>query len=301
MLDCEVVDSHHHLWDLNQPAGGPRYPWLQEDAGRLRVHGDDSGIRHDYLVEDLLRDAASIGLTASVHVDAGATDGWAEAQWLQRLADEHGFPHAIVAGTALDAPDVAMQVERLGTLANVRGVRHILNWHPDPGLTYVDRPDLMHDPAWLAGLAELERHGLSFDLQVYPSQLADAAKLAAAHPSLPVNLNHAGMPIDRDAESMSVWREGLRLLAGQENVRVKISGIGMTDQAWTVDSLRPIVLECIAAFGPDRAMFGSNFPVDSIYSTYAEWYAAYDEVTADFSAGERRLLFGATARTAYRI
>lgn len=296
MIEAPVVDCHHHLWDLRNP-----YPWLQEDAGVLAVHGDDSGIRHDYLVPDLLADAAGLPLTRSVHVDAGAADGRVEAAWLQEIADVHGFPHAIVAGARLNAPTVAADLEFLAALPNVRGVRHILNWHPDPRFSYTDRADLMSDPAWLAGLGRLESLDLSFDLQAYPHQLAAAAELAAAHPSLPIMLDHAGMPLARDPQSLRVWRDGLHALAAQDNVRVKISGIGMTDHAWTLESMRPIVLACLDAFGPHRAMFGSNFPVDSLYSSYRDLYAAYDEITEDLSSTERRHLFGATAAAAYRI
>ncbi|MBB5785454.1 amidohydrolase family protein [Jiangella mangrovi] len=299
MLDLDIVDAHHHLWDLSQP-----YPWLQEAAGQLQVHGDDTAIRRDYLLADYLADAAPLRLVASVHVDAGAADALAEARWLQDLADGTdgaGFPQAIVAGAALHDDGVADRLAALAELPNVRGVRHNLNWHPDPKLTYTDRPDLVSDPAWLRGFALLARHGFSFDLQVYPDQLADGARLAAAHPDTAVILDHAGMPLGRDLDSVRAWRKGLDLLAEQPNTSVKISGLGMTDHRWSVGSLRPLVLEVIEAFGVDRAMFASNFPVDSLYSSFGELYEAFDTITADFSAGERAALFAGTARRVYRI
>ena len=159
----------------------------------------------------------------------------------------------------------------------------------------------MTDPRWRAGFALLEPRGLSFDLQVYPQQLPDAVRLAADHPSTLILLNHAGMPLDRGADAMEDWRAGLRTLAAQDNTMVKLSGIGMTDHDWTTESLRPVLLDCIEVFGPSRSMFGSNFPVDSLYSTYGDLYAAFDAITTDFSADERRSLFGGTASTAYRI
>lgn len=296
MLELDIVDAHHHLWDLSRS-----YPWLQESAGRLKVHGEDTAIRRDYLLGDFLREAEPLRPVASVHVDAGAADPLEEARWLQDLADDSGFPQGIVAGARLDAADVGDALDSLAALPNVRGVRHILNWHADPALTYTDRPDLMSDPAWLGGYSRLADHGLSFDLQVYPDQLAEAAELAAAHPDTPVILDHAGMPPDRDDETLAAWRSGLATLAAQPNTTVKISGIGMTDHRWTLDSLRPIVLDTIEAFGPDRAMFASNFPVDSLYSTYAQLYGAFDTLTADFSPDERSALFAGTARRVYRL
>lgn len=296
MLDLDIVDAHHHLWDLAQP-----YPWLQEAAGQLQVHGDDTAIRRDYLLADYLADAAPLRLVASVHVDAGAADALEEARWVQGLADGAGFPQAIVAGAALHDDGVADHLAALAELPNVRGVRHNLNWHPDPKLTYTDRPDLIADPAWLRGFARLAAHGFSFDLQVYPDQLADGARLAAAHPGTQIILDHAGMPLGRDLDTIRAWRKGLDLLAEEPNTAVKISGLGMTDHRWTVGSLRPLVLEVIEAFGVDRAMFASNFPVDSLYSTFAALYGAFDTITADFTTGERAALFAGTARRVYRI
>jgi predicted TIM-barrel fold metal-dependent hydrolase len=296
MLDLDIVDAHHHLWDLSMS-----YPWLQSAAGELSVHGDDSAIRRNYLVSDYLQDAGPLRLQASVHIDAAAGDPVAEATWLQRVADQHGFPHGIVAGVHLDDPAAAEILETLSSLPNLRGIRHILNWHSDPGLSYTDRPDIITDPAWLSGFARLRGLGLSFDLQVYPSQLQQAARLAADHPDTLIVLNHAGMPIDRDADQLKLWRDGLRALAAQPNTAAKISGIGMTDHQWTVESIRPIVLETIEAFGAERSMLASNFPVDSLYSSFEELYAAFDAITADFSITERRLLFADTARRVYRL
>ena len=296
MLDLDIVDAHHHLWDMSMS-----YPWLQEAAGRLKVHGEDSAIRKNYLVDDFLHDAEPFRLAASVHVDAGAADPVAEAVWLQHVADESGHPQGIVAAARLDAENIGEVLERLAALPNVRGVRHILNWHPDPSLTYTDRNDLIRDPAWLAGYARLAVHGMSFDLQVYPAQLVEAARLAGDHPGVPVVLNHAGMPLGRDEQALDEWRSGLRALAAQPNTAVKISGLGMTDHRWTVESLRPLILDAIEVFGPDRAMFASNFPVDSLYSTYTELYDAFDVITADFSPAERHALFADTARRVYRL
>jgi predicted TIM-barrel fold metal-dependent hydrolase len=296
MIDVDIVDCHHHLWDLQNS-----YPWLQETAGELQVHGDDTAIRRDYLVADLRRDAGELPLVGSVHVDAGAADGWAESQWLQAVGDEYGLPQAIVAGAHLDDPTVDELLERLATLPNARGVRDILNWHPDPTLSYIDRDDLMTDPQWRKGFGRLSGYGFSFDLQVYPDQLAAAAALAADFPSTAIALNHAGMPLDRSDDGMTLWRGGLKAMAAQDNVQVKISGIGMTDHRWTTDSIRPVVAHCIETFGVHRSMFGSNFPVDSLYSDYQQVYSAFDDITQELFPNERAAIFGGTAGRFYRI
>jgi predicted TIM-barrel fold metal-dependent hydrolase len=296
MVTSDIVDAHHHLWSLTN-----HYPWLQENAGALAVHGDDRAIRRDYLIADYLADAGSLPLKKSVHIDAGAADPWIEAQWLQQVSDVSGFPHAIVAGARLADPAVGDLLDNYSGLTNFRGIRDILNWHPDPSISYIDRNDLMTDPAWLRGFAQLEPRGLSFDLQVYPDQLQDAARLAAEHPSTAILLNHAGMPVDRTDTALQTWRDGLRAMAAQDNVLMKISGIGMSDHRWTPESLATVIRDCIEAFGPARCMFGSNFPVDCLYSSYAELYGAFDDATTQLSGAERDQLFGTVAAQAYRI
>ena len=115
---------------------------------------------------------------------------------------------------------------------NVRGIRQILNWHPDPKKTYTPR-DLLADPTWEQGFALLRKYGLSFDLQIYPGQMQAAAQLASRHPDTLIILNHTGMPVDRDAAGLQAWRAGMQALAQQPNVVAKISGLAMLDWQWT--------------------------------------------------------------------
>jgi predicted TIM-barrel fold metal-dependent hydrolase len=241
-----------------------------------------------------------------VHIDA-AHDPAAplkETQWLQSLADEpgsHGMPQGIVAYADLASPDVDRLLEAHAAHRNVRGIRQTLNVHPDPNYDYVGR-HFMREPPWRRGFALLHKHGLSFDLQIYPGQMAEAAELAGAHPETAIVLNHTGMFVDRGSVAgWREWRDGLRALAARPNVGVKISGLGMIDHPWTVESLRPYALEAIDAFGVGRAMFASNFPVDRLYGSYAALWSAYERIVADMTAGERDALFRANAERFYRI
>ena len=297
--DLRIVDPHVHLWDLSRA----RYGWLQDDPLPNNPAGDMTPIAgRNYLLEDYRADAAGWRVDKIVHVECGLPRGeqLAETDWLQSLADDDGFPQGLVAGVDLTAPDLEAMLEAQAARPNVRGVRQIVCWHEDPLKTYAQR-DMMRDPAWVAGLSRLAMHGLSFDLQLYPSQMATAAIIAARNPDVPMIVNHAGLPTDRDAEGMERWRGGLRLLAAQEQVWIKISGLGITDRAWTPESVRPVVLECIDAFGTDRAMFASDFPVESVHGTFDAFYSAFDAITADFSADERQRLFAANAEAIYRI
>lgn len=296
MLDLEIIDAHFHLCDFSQS-----YPWLEGPAEPFRYHGYDRPLRKSYLLGHYLADAQGFKLAGSVHIENGAADPLWEAGWVQRVHDAHGLPSVQVARASLADPAVLPHLERLAALQAVRGVREILNWHPDPRYTHTSRPDLITDPAWLKGFSHLAALGLSFDLQVFPDQLEQAARLAADHPETPIILDHAGMPIERDPASLRHWRKGMAAMAAQPNVVTKISALGTNDHSWTTASIRPIVLETIDAFGPDRAMFGSNFPVDGLYSSFAALYTAFDEITGPMSAHERRELFSETARRTYRI
>jgi predicted TIM-barrel fold metal-dependent hydrolase len=299
MAPISVIDPHFHLWDLERN----NYPWLMQRPLPASVAGDVSAIARSYRLDHFLAESTRWKVVGCVHVDAGfdPADPVAETRWLQEVAAEGGFPQGIVAAAQLHDPAVERVLAAQAAFPNVRGIRHIINWHRDPAKTYVARPDLLTDSAWNAGFALLRRYGLSFDLQLYPSQMPDAAALAARHPDTPIILNHAGMPVDRDENGIAEWRSGLRVLAAQPNVAVKISGLGMMDWTWTTATLRPFVLETIENFGPARCMFASNFPVDRLYSSFDTLFDAFDEIVKSFSADERRALFLETARRLYRL
>lgn len=292
-----IVDAHHHLCNLSRQS----YPWLERPVEQgFPYHGDDRPIRRDYLVEDYLADVGDLELTGFVHIENGAADPRAETRWLVEVMRSAPVPSALVAKTDLLAVMAAADLEWQAAQPGVRGIRQILSWHPDPAFTHTAQPDIIENPLWLANFARLEALNLSFDLQVYPHQLEQAVALARAFPEVRIILDHAGMPISRTGPGLVRWRERMRDLARCPNVTCKISGIGTQDHSWTVQSIRPIVLGAIEAFGPDRCMFASNFPVDSLYSGFVELYAAFAHLTRDFSASERTRLFSGTAVEIYR-
>jgi len=295
--DLPIVDAHHHLWDLEQN----RYPWLaaQRQGGGA---SDGNSIARTYSVADYLAETSGQNVVKSVHVDAGfdPADPVAETRWLQGVADANGFPHAIVAHARPHEPDFEAVLAGHSEYANARGIRHRINWHPSPEKSAAPENFLANDK-WLAGYPLLERYGLSFDLQVHAVQMDAAARLVEPHPGIPVALTHAGFPADRDDASMAAWRVGIKRLAQIPHVTVKISGLGMFDHDWSVASIRPIVFTLIDAFGTDRAMFASNFPVDGLYSSYATLWDAFRELTVAFSQDERRKLFAGNASRFYRI
>jgi len=293
-----IIDPHHHLYDLKTG----RYPWLQ---GPMldRVFGDYSAIRKDYLIEDFLADIKHQNVVKTVHlqVEYDHNDPVAETRWLQSVANEHGYPHGIVGFADLSSDDVQAVLEAHCEFPNVRGIRQCLNYHRDPVKTFIDNPHLMIDPRWRRGYALLARYGLSFDLQLYYTQMEEALALARDFPDTPIVLNHTGMPVDRTPEDIEGWKKSMMLLASAPNVSCKISGLGMGAWTWTVDSIRPFVLHAIEAFGAERCMFASNFPVDKLFSSYDGVFDAFKAITQDFSAQERCALFHDNAQRVYRL
>jgi predicted TIM-barrel fold metal-dependent hydrolase len=293
-----VIDTHHHLWDsrLDNP------PWLHAPPPAAAFQGDMTPIWKSYLIDDYLRDIAGNGVSGSVYVECGWAAGQAaaEARWVQSVADQHGYPHAIVAHADLADPGLPEHLEALAAIPKVRGIRQTLNWDSDPRYSVAARADLMQDPQWLRGLRRLGTHGLHFELSVYPAQMADAARALRGQDTAIV-LSHAGMPLRKDDDTLRLWRSGLRALATNEQVIIKLSGLGMFDHAWTADSIRPFILEALDIYGPRRCVFGSNFPVDRLYSGYRRLLEAIRLIIAGLSPAEQRQVLHDTAARAYRL
>ena len=288
----EFIDAHHHLWDLD----AVHYPWLMA-RGERRFFGDPTPIQKNYRLEDFLGEPGPYTPSASVHVQVGAQDALAETAWLH---EQGGFPQAVVAFCDLAAEDAQEQLEAQLAFPRLRGVRQILGRHEQEDLQHNSHA-LLHDPRWVAGLRRLAQHRLSFDLQMIPPQLPAVLKVLEQVPELPVALCHAGSPWDQSPEGLRHWRQGLAALARFPHVVCKISGLGMFRPEWTVEVLKPVVLSVIETFSPDRTMFGSNFPIDKLYRSYAAYWNAYDTLTNSFSTAERKAMFAATARRFYRL
>ncbi|MDJ0918174.1 MAG: amidohydrolase family protein [Woeseiaceae bacterium] len=292
-----IVDAHHHLWDLN----ACRYPWLMA-KGVKRFFGDPTPIQKSYLVEDLRRDAQDYVIDASVHIQVGVAEGdeLRETEWLESTAESTGLPSAIVAYCALEQPDAPGQIDAQSKHPRVRGLRQIVG-RSDEEDALSGSGSLIADPAWLENLNLLGDMGLSFDLQLTPRQVPAVAEVLSRVPNTRVALCHCGSPWDQTEAGLASWRKGLELLAGLPQVSCKISGLGMFDHQWTLDSIRPIVEACVDIFGAERCMLGSNFPVDKLHADYSRVWGAFETILASLPDDEQARLFGDAARSFYRI
>lgn len=297
MDNFPIIDPHFHLWDLEENY----YPWLS-DGVKPSAFGDYTAINRTYGIGDYLADARNQNVVKAVHLDVGfdPMDPAGETRWLQGVADAHGFPQGIVGYADLSRPDVAELLDRHMQFANFRGIRQSMNYHTDPAKTYLAQPEVSRTPQWRRGFRELAKRRLSYDLQLYYWQMDEFLELAREFTDVQIILNHTGMQVD-GPDHFDGWRRGMQSLSRAPNVACKISGLGMGDWTWTISSIRPYVEEAIHAFGVDRCMFASNFPVDKLFSTYDAIWEAFKEITIGFSAEDRRKLFHDNAECFYRL
>jgi len=259
------IDSHHHLWDLKDV----HYPWLME-FGKPRFFGDPTPIQRDYLLAEHRAISHNHGFVASVHIQVGAEDGLAEARWVDQVAHANPeWPMVQVAFCDLTAPDRDVQLDQFQALPSVVGVRQIVGRSPDEDAKNGTNA-LIADPEFKAGLHSLASRGLSFDLQLIPELMKSMGKVLEQVPDLQVALCHAGSPYDRSSDGIVKWAAGLAQLSALQNVSCKLSGLGMFDHDWNAGTVRPIADVVMKQFGPDRVMFGSNFPVCSLSSSFDE-------------------------------
>jgi predicted TIM-barrel fold metal-dependent hydrolase len=291
-----IIDAHHHIWRKND------LPWLRDEP-QPRIFGEYASIRRDYPIEEYLADIQAQNVEKSVYVQTNWTpsDGVKEVAWVQSVADRSTHLNAIVGYADLGSPKVEETLAHQRQFTRFRGIRQQLHWHTNSQYRFASRPYLMNDSGWRRGFSLLEKFGLIFELQIFAHQMSDGAALAAAFPGIKIVLEHAGMLEDRSREGWERWREGMRQLAKERNVYVKLSGLGTFERTCSKELMRPVILETVEMFGPNRCMFGSNFPIEKIWTSYAELLAAYQSVLADFSLQERNEIMGNTAATVYSL
>lgn len=295
----QIIDAHHHFWDIERNY----LPWLRDEPPIAFRYGDYSGLKRNYLPEDYRRDAGRFEVISSVFIETewDPEDPVGETRWVGDLKSRDSLPSVMVAQAWLDRDDAEAVLTSHGQTEFVRGIRHKPRAVKSPDLVENDAPGSMGDPKWRAGFAMLRPNGLSFDLQTPWWHLREARALADDFGDTTIILNHTGLPSDRSSEGLRGWREALKTLAGASNANIKISGIGLAGRPWTVEDNRSVVLDAIEIFGPDRVMFASNFPVDSLVAGFETIFGGFDTITSGFSEDERAGFFRENARRIYRI
>jgi L-fuconolactonase len=297
-----VIDAHHHLWDLT----AREHRWLM--GGQSWASDDElAGLRRSFTLADLAPLAAAAGVTGTVVIQTVA-EPWETPDLLALAAGRDpyqtqtggaqpaavgGLLVGVVGWTDLTAPAVADAAAGLRELPGgefLCGIRHPVLTEPDAGW--------LARPAVLRGLRALAAAGLSFDIVALPQQLPAAVTAAQSVPELPMVLDHLGGPPVGSGED-GPWAAAIRRLAALPNVTCKLSGAHTTPAR--ASDLRPYYETVLAAFGADRLMFGSDWPVSTLAAPYGQVCDLYQELTAQLSPAERDAIFDRTARRVYQL
>lgn len=290
-----IIDAHHHFWDPQVNY----HPWLRDEPMIPFRYGDYTTIRKRFMAHDYDKLTANWDVVGNITMEGewDSKDPVGEAIWMQSIHDETGRPSAHVAQAWLDSDKLSAVLETYSDLSIVRSVRHKPKSFKSPG----SGVGQMAEASFQTGFASLSRFNLSFDLQTPWWHLNEVPAMAKRAEDVQIILNHAGLPSDRTPEGMNAWRQALSKFAELPQALVKISGIGIADRPWSLEDNRDIILTVIDVFGPDRAMFASNFPVDGLCGSFNTIFSGFDDATRDFTTNERDLLFCKTAAKTYGL
>jgi predicted TIM-barrel fold metal-dependent hydrolase len=294
LLDLPVVDAHLHWWDRT---ANP-YPWLAPGSPRPAL-GDHRALMRDRRAADWLEEiGVLLPVVAGVHVEAGCADPLAEARWVAEEAARAGLPVVHVARVDLTRADARERIAELAALDHVRGLRMRLN--ADPRIA--GRAGIADEPAFREGFAELARHGLLFELSIFPPQAAEGVRLARDFPGVPIVLNHLGWPrIEEGLDDRAGWRAAMAALAACPGLTVKLSMLFPIDRAWRAEVIRPFVLETLELFGPERVMWGSNWPIETVMGAARDQLLALVGILGGLDRGALEAIFRTTAARVYRL
>lgn len=273
------IDSHQHFWKYNPV----RDQWITDDM---------VAIRRDFLPEDLLPELRANHIDGCIAVQADQSEE--ETRFLLDLAKENDFIRAVVGWVDLRADNVAECLGLLSQKKKLRGFRHIVQSEPD------DR--FMLQRAFLRGIGGLRQFGFTYDILLYPRQLPAAIELVARFPNQPFVIDHIAKP-DIKAKRTLPWAQQMREIAGNRNVYCKVSGM-LTEadwKNWKSDDCRPYLDIVFEAFGCDRIMFGSDWPVCLLAASYSQVIGLIADYTKDFSPAEKAKIFGLNAARFYGI
>jgi predicted TIM-barrel fold metal-dependent hydrolase len=293
-----MIDAHHHIWrqaDL---------PWLLGPEVP-RIFGPYGAIKRDYLIDEFKASLAGTGIEKSVYVQANWAPNWAadEAAWVQSVSDNEGqgWPHAIVAYADFTVDDVRPQLDRLLRYPLMRGIRQQLHWHANPMYRFAPHAGLPADPKVRRNINHLATYGWNFELQVFEQQMEDAAGLADACPEVTFVLQHSGMLVDTSPEGRRKWEAGMKRLAKCDNVCSKVSGFGTFIHRNDPEFIADMVQTTVGLFGAKRCMFGSNFPIEAIWTDYGQLFDAFQKAASTLPARQQKAIFHDTAARVYRL
>jgi L-fuconolactonase len=272
------IDAHQHFWKYS----ASEYPWIA--AG--------SPLQRDWLPADLEAIQGPLGLGGSIAVQA--RQSVEETRWLLELADRHELIRGVVGWVDLRSEQVEEQLTRFSAHPKFVGVRHVVQDEPD------DR--FLLGAEFVRGLRVLTGYGLRYDLLIFPKQLPAALELVEHFPEQPFVVDHCAKPLIAKGV-LEPWRDQMRRLGANRNVWCKVSGLATEASwsEWSLEGLRPYLDTVLEAFGPERLMWGSDWPVCLYASSYERWWRVLGEWTAGWKEADRAAFFGGNAARFYGL
>jgi L-fuconolactonase len=273
------IDAHHHFWNFD----AAEYAWI--GAGQ-RV------LRKDFLPCDFEPELRAAGITGTIAVQARQSPE--ETRWLLELADQHEFIHGVVGWAPLTEANAGATLERLATHPKLRAIRHVL--HDEADEHYILREDFNR------GVAELKRFDLAYDILIFERHLPQTIEFVDRHPNQVFIVDHLAKPRVRDG-ILSPWRENIQQLARRPHVYCKISGL-VTEadhSRWSETQLAPYMDWILSSFGPERTLFGSDWPVCLLAVGYCQWAEIVARFVRRLSEPEQQQIWAGTAREAYKL
>lgn len=273
-----IIDSHQHFWHYDSA----RHGWINE---KMAV------IRRDFLPTDLQPLLRQNGVAAAVAVQADQSES--ETDWLLQLAADNDFIAGVVGWVDLRSEQIEERLSHYSTFPKLKGFRHILQG---------EEPAFMLQPSFVRGIGLLQRFGFSYDILIFPHQLEAALQLVRQFPDQLFVIDHLAKPYIKQG-LLGEWAKGMRQLAAFDNVYCKLSGM-VTEanwQHWTAEDLKPYIDVAVEAFGTRRLLFGSDWPVCLVASSYERWLQVVREYFMAFSAAEQANVFGDNAIRFYNL
>jgi predicted TIM-barrel fold metal-dependent hydrolase len=297
--DIEIIDAHHHFWDLNQNY----YPFLSDKIDENFFLGNYEFIRKNYLPIDYLNDSKEHNVIGTIHCEAewDRNDQVGETRWLENLSKKNKFPNAIVAHAWFHKKNSEEVIAKQASFDMVKGIRSKPITKLTPNSDDLTGEGSMQDINWRNGLKLLEKYNLNYDLRIPNWHLEEAIEIVRLIPNTKVIINHAGFPWDRTEQGMEYWRKGIKLISLEPNTFIKLSEFGVKDKDWNYSQNEQIIKELIDLFSPQRCMFASNFPVSKIKISFKDLYNNYKKIVKSFSSDEKKWLFAKTASEVYNL
>lgn len=274
------IDSHHHFWNYSPE----QYGWISAQMAVLR---------HDFGPAELRNEIGPAGIDGVVSVQARQSE--LETEWLLKIADEQDFVRGVVGWVPLASDQAEASIERWSHSRKLKSVRHVVQDEPDDAFIL--------GAEFNRGVALLKKYDLVYDILIFSKHLPNSIRFVDQHPEQPFVLDHIAKPTIQANQFDSEWEKNIRELAKRENVTCKFSGVAteVRDAHWTVDTLRRYWDVAWDAFGAERLMYGSDWPVCKLKTEYSRWIETVQQLSSSLSTTEKENFWGSNAIRAYSL